>query len=196
MTFPRFRSPIVLLLAAAGSLSCAAQEAKPAPPPVAAETKAAEKEAPLPADAHVAQNMQLDGKPLHYTATVGTLPVYDQDGKKIGEVVFTAYTVEGEDRPVTFALNGGPGAASVYLNLGAIGPKHIEFGDGGRQPLRSGDVDGQSRHVAGFTDLVFIDPIGTGFSRSLVTAGRDARSSFTAPTPTFTTSRGSSTTGW
>ena len=170
MTFPRFRSPIVLLLAAAGSLSCAAQEAKPAPPPVAAETKAAEKEAPLPADAHVTQNMQLDGKPLRYTATVGTLPVYDRDGKKSGEVVFTAYTVEGDGRAVTFALNGGPGAASVYLNLGAIGPKRVEFGDAGDSPSDPATLTDNPGTWLDFTDLVFIDPIGTGFSRSLVTA--------------------------
>ena len=85
----------------------------------------------------------------HYTVTVGTLPVND-NGKKIGEVVFTAYTMEGQDRPVTFALNGGPGAASVFLNFGAIGPKHLEFGDGGRQPVRSGEVNRQSGYVAGF----------------------------------------------
>ena len=130
-----------------------AQEAKPATPPAAAEAKdkdkTADKEPPLPADAHVAQSIQLDGKTLNYTVTVGTLPVFDKDGKKSGEVVFTAYTVEGEDRPVTFALNGGPGAASVYLNFGAIGPKHIEFGERGRQPVRSGDADRQSGHVAG-----------------------------------------------
>ena len=107
-----------------------AQEAKPAVPAAADakdKDKAAEKETPLPADAHVAQSIQLDGKPLHYTVTVGALPVNDNN-KKIGEVVFTAYTMEGQDRPVTFALNGGPGAASVYLNFGAIGPKHLEFG--------------------------------------------------------------------
>ena len=53
--------------------------------------------------------MQLDGKTLHYTVTVSSLPVRDGDGKIAGEVVVTAYTVEGADRPVTFALNGGPG---------------------------------------------------------------------------------------
>ena len=81
---------------------------------------------PLPPEAHAAQTIQLDGKTLHYTVTVGALPVRDGDGKVAGEVVVTAYTVEGANRPVTFAFNGGPGAASVYLNFGAIGPKHVE----------------------------------------------------------------------
>jgi carboxypeptidase C (cathepsin A) len=66
--------------------------------------------------------MTLDGKTLRYTVTVGSLPVRDKDGKESGDVVFTAYTVDGENRAVTFAFNGGPGASSVYLNFGAIGP--------------------------------------------------------------------------
>jgi carboxypeptidase C (cathepsin A) len=149
-----------------------AQEAKPpAPPPAAADgkdkDKTTEKEAPLPADAHTTQSIQLDGKPLHYTVTVGTLPVYD-NGQKTGEVVFTAYTVEGQNRPVTFALNGGPGAASVFLNFGAIGPKRIEFGEEGDSPSDPATLKDNPGTWLDFTDLVFIDPIGTGFSRSLV----------------------------
>ncbi len=66
--------------------------------------------------------------------TVGALPVRDKDGKVAGEVVVTAYTVEGENRPVTFAFNGGPGASSVYLNFGAIGPKHLQVGNEGDSP--------------------------------------------------------------
>ena len=80
---------------------------------------------PLPADAHVEQSIEMDGKTLNYTVTVGALPVRDADGKSAGQVVVTAYTVEGDNRPVTFAFNGGPGASSVYLNFGAIGPKHV-----------------------------------------------------------------------
>ena len=101
---------------------------------------------------------------------MGTLPVFDKDGKKSGEVVFTAYTVEGKDRPVTFALNGGPGAASVFLNFGAIGPKHIEFGEQGDSPSDPATLKDNPGTWLDFTDLVFIDPIGTGFSRSLVSA--------------------------
>ena len=147
------------------------QDSKPAAAPAAADSKPQpEKEPPLPADAHAAQTIQLDGKPLHYTATVGTLPVYDKDSKKSGEVVFTSYTVDGPDRPVTFALNGGPGAASVFLNLGAIGPKRVRFGDEGDSPSDPATlVDNQGTWLD-LSDLVFIDPIGTGFSRSLVSA--------------------------
>src|SRR5215472_4378406 len=94
------------------AFSVSAQESQPAPPPPAPadakdkdKDKAAEKEAPLPSEAHVAQSIELDGKPLRYTVTVGTLPVFDQ-GKKTGEVVYTAYIVDAQDRPVTFAMNG------------------------------------------------------------------------------------------
>jgi carboxypeptidase C (cathepsin A) len=163
------------MMAALSSLGAQAQDAKPATPPAAADNKSADakspdKEPPLPADAHVAQTIQLEGKQLRYTATVGTLPVYDQEGKKSGEVVYTAYTMEGEGRPVTFAFNGGPGAASVYLNLGAIGPKRVRFGDEGDSPSDPAALLDNQGTWLDFTDLVFIDPIGTGFSRSLVAA--------------------------
>jgi len=148
-----------------------AQDSKPPAPAAAADTKKpeSEKQPPLPAEAHTAQSMQLDGKTLNYTATVGTIPVFDQEGKKIGEVVFTSYVVEGKDRPVTFAFNGGPGASSVYLNFGAIGPKRVKFGQQGDSPSDPATLNDNPGTWLDFTDLVFIDPIGTGFSRSLTT---------------------------
>lgn len=123
---------------------------------------------PFPKDAHVAQSVTIDGRTLKYTATVGSLPVRDDKGKKIAEVVFTAYTMDGKDRPVTFALNGGPGASSVYLNFGAIGPKKVNFGEAGDNPSDPATLHDNPGTWLGFTDLVFIDPVGTGFSRSLV----------------------------
>ncbi len=158
-------------MVAAASSRAGAQETKPVPPPAPADAKdkdrTPDKEAPLPADAHVAQSIQLDGKPLHYTVTVGALPVHDNN-KKIGEVVFTAYTIEGQDRPVTFALNGGPGAASVFLNFGAIGPRRLQFGEEGNSPSDPPKLTDNPGTWLDFTDLVFLDPIGTGYSRSLV----------------------------
>jgi carboxypeptidase C (cathepsin A) len=123
---------------------------------------------PLPADAHVTQTATVDGKTLKYTVTVGSLPVRDEKGKTTGEVVFTAYTMAGNDRPVTFALNGGPGASSVYLNLGAIGPKKVNFGINGDSPSAPATLHDNPGTWLGFTDLVFIDPVGTGYSRALV----------------------------
>ena len=123
---------------------------------------------PLPADAHATQSATADGRTLKYTVTVGSLPVRDDKGKITGEVVFTAYTMAGKERPVTFALNGGPGASSVYLNLGAIGPKRVNFGVEGDNPSDPATLHDNPGTWLGFTDLVFIDPIGTGYSRALV----------------------------
>jgi len=163
---------LTVLMLVFGAVPVWPQEAKPAGPPAAAEAKdkekPAEKEAPLPPDAHVAQSIQLEGKTLHYTVTVGTLPVKDNTNKKIADVVYTAYVMEGQDRPVTFAMNGGPGASSVYLNFGAIGPKHIEFGMEGDSPSDPAKLTDNPGTWLDFTDLVFIDPVGTGYSRSLV----------------------------
>lgn len=158
-------------LATAGVLAAQAtpknDESKPAEKPAAQQ---ADKNAlpPLPPPAHVQQSIQLDGKTLKYTVTVGALPVRDNDGKIAGEVVVTAYTMDGENRPVTFAFNGGPGASSVYLNLGALGPKHLNFGNEGESPSDPIKLTDNQGTWLDFTDLVFIDPIGTGFSRSLV----------------------------
>ncbi len=176
-----FRLPALLLflaaaLAPAQERPAPAQEHKDAPAKPAAmpENKAEDALPPLPADASVAQTAAIGGKTLRYTASVGVIPVYGRVDPakaevKTGEVVVTAYTLEGgADRPVTFAMNGGPGASSVYLNLGAIGPKRIQFavqGDSPSDPARLGDNPGS---WLPFTDLVFLDPIGTGFSRSLV----------------------------
>jgi carboxypeptidase C (cathepsin A) len=180
MRFNERRAAALLLLA----LPLFAQEPKPvtAPPPAAdakAPEKAPDKEAPLPPYAHISQTMQLNGKPLAYNVTVGTLPVYDKDGKKSGELVFTSYIVDGPDRPVTFALNGGPGAASVFLNLGAIGPKRVQFGDAGDSPSDPATLKDNPGTWLDFTDLVFLDPIGTGFSRSLVSADETKKQFYT-----------------
>ncbi|WP_229262384.1 S10 family peptidase [Duganella guangzhouensis] len=124
---------------------------------------------PMSEDKTVRQTIQLNGKPLHYDATVGSIKVRDAKGKVIGEVVYTAYVVPGSapNRPVTFAFNGGPGASSVYLNMGAIGPRRVQFGAAGDAPSDSSELKDNPHTWLDMTDLVFIDPIGTGFSRSL-----------------------------
>jgi carboxypeptidase C (cathepsin A) len=123
---------------------------------------------PLPGTAHVSQSTVVVGHTLNYTATVGWLPVRDDKGKTIAQVVYTAYTMPGKHRPVTFAFNGGPGAASVFLNMGAIGPKIVKFGVNGDSPSEPARLEDNPSTWLPFTDLVFIDPVGTGYSRSLV----------------------------
>ncbi|QUD89035.1 S10 family peptidase [Phenylobacterium montanum] len=177
-----------IALASASVLAFAAPAiAAEAPKPEAADKKDADKpDLPaFPADASVKQVTHVAGKTLNYTATVGSLPVRDADGKKIAEIVFTAYTLDGPrdpNRPVTFAFNGGPGAASVYLNLGAIGPKRIQFGAQGDSPSDPAVLRDNPGTWLDFTDLVFIDPVGTGYSRSLLKPDETDKKFFTVKT--------------
>ncbi len=138
---------------------------------------------PLSADKSVAQTITVHGKTLHYTATIGTIKLTAPDGHATGEVVFTSYILDGDHagRPVLFAFNGGPGAASGYLNFGAVGPKHVTFGNAGNSPSDPPSLTDNPGTWLDFTDEVFLDPIGTGFSRSLVDEA-ESRKLFYGPT--------------
>lgn len=136
------------------------------------EKKEEKKDAPKPAPeikpVVTQHEIQLGGKPLRYTATAGYMPMKDEEGKLKANIFFVAYTRDGGDpsrRPVTFAYNGGPGSSSVWLHLGALGPKRVAMQDEGwalPPPYRL--VDNEQTWLS-FTDLVFIDPVTTGFSR-------------------------------
>ena len=171
------RHPVIAALAAVGLLigiaastpTLAADEAKPAAKDGdAGKAEDGLKLPPFPGDKTVKQSMQIGGKTIAYDATVGTLPVIDEKGKTIADVMFVAYTVPGANRPITFALNGGPGASSVYLNLGALGPKRVQFGAEGNSPSDPATLFDNQGSWLDFTDLVFIDPVGTGFSRARI----------------------------
>jgi carboxypeptidase C (cathepsin A) len=190
MTLCQFAAVLVLC-----ALPAFAQHDEPAKPPADASGAAAKPaeavKNPLPADKSVPQTVMVNGKTLHYTATVGTITLKGKDDKPTGVVMYTAYTLDeakgegkgnGTHRPVTFALNGGPGASSVYLNLGAIGPKHIVFANDGDSPSDPATLTDNPGTWLDFTDMVFIDPIGTGFSRSLVDEA-ETKKLFYAPTP-------------
>jgi carboxypeptidase C (cathepsin A) len=122
----------------------------------------------LPADAVSEKEITLGGRKIAYTATAGTLALFDQNGEKTAAVFYTAYVAKDSDparRPVTFAFNGGPGAASPYINLGFAGPRIATFGLSGYGGADAKLVDNPDSWLA-FTDLVMIDPIGTGWSRT------------------------------
>ncbi len=183
-----------LLLSALPAIAQRGEPAKPSAdagePPAAAKPAEPVKN-PLPGDKSTPQTVTVGGMTLHYTATVGTITLKGKDDKPTGVVMYTAYTLDdakgenkgsGAHRPVTFALNGGPGASSVYLNLGAIGPKHIMFANDGDSPSDPATLTDNPGTWLDFTDLVFIDPIGTGFSRSLVDEA-ETKKNFYAPTP-------------
>jgi carboxypeptidase C (cathepsin A) len=122
----------------------------------------------LPSDSVTAHEMPVAGRSLAYSATAGTLPLFDPDGRRIAAVFYTAYVTPPDPahpRPVTFAFNGGPGAASAYLHLGLVGPRRLRFGADGRDGTAPVLEDNPQTWLA-FTDLVIIDPIGTGWSRT------------------------------
>ncbi|MEZ6196641.1 MAG: peptidase S10 [Planctomycetota bacterium] len=108
------------------------------------------------------------GKRLGYDVACGTMVLRDDAGKARAEVFHVAYTVpapEGEPRPVTFVFNGGPGSSSVWLHLGAVGPKRVLMtDDGAALPPPGRLVDNPFTWLIE-SDLVFIDPVGTGYSR-------------------------------
>ncbi len=123
----------------------------------------------LPGDAVSQHSIVLTGGgKLDYTATAGTFSLFDQSGERTAAVFYTAYVAKSADaanRPVTFVFNGGPGAASAFLHLGLVGPRLAVFGDHGRDAAQVRIVDNPETWLA-FTDLVLIDPVGTGWSRA------------------------------
>ena len=111
----------------------------------------------------------VDGKLLRYTATAGRLPIKREDGKIDAEMFFVAYTLEGQDvtrRPLTFAFNGGPGSASIWLHMGALGPRKVVLQPNGFMPPAPYRVEDNPYTPLDKTDLVLVDAIGTGFSRA------------------------------
>ena len=114
----------------------------------------------------------LQGKPLRYTATAGRLPIKRADGKIEAEMFFVAYTLDGQEanrRPLTFAFNGGPGSASVWLHMGALGPKRVVLQKDGFMPAAPYRSEDNPYTALDKTDLVMVDAIGTGFSRASTT---------------------------
>ena len=182
---------ILLILALAGAVLAPpsfAQRAQRSGPPAAVsgpETagSASAKEAalpPLPPDAVTAHTITLAGQKLAYTARAGTLELSDDKGQTLAQVFYIAYTRDGEDkskRPITFALNGGPGAAAAYLDMAALGPRILDFGGGRALPPPHPKLIDNPDTWLDATDLVFIDPVGTGYSLP-TTSPQDAQKAF------------------
>ncbi|MGH9412136.1 MAG: S10 family peptidase [Terriglobales bacterium] len=123
---------------------------------------------PPPSVTH--HTIQMDGKTLHYTATVGKMPVPDGAGKIEGHLFYIAYTLDNPDpshpRPVTFSYNGGPGADSVWVDIGGFGPRRAALNDNATMPAPPFTMVDNEQTWLDATDLVFIDAMGTGYSRA------------------------------
>jgi carboxypeptidase C (cathepsin A) len=143
-------------------------------PPVAAELHR------LPPDSTTQQTLVLPGRTLAFTATAGSIRLFDDKGEPQADIAYTAYRLDGADpvaRPVTFLFNGGPGAASAFLQFGAVGPWRLAIDGGAAVSSASPNLQPNAETWLDFTDLVFIDPVGTGYSR-FAAAGEDARKRF------------------
>jgi len=111
--------------------------------------------------------LKKEGEKLKYKATAASLPVRLGEGCDRCSVFFISYCVDDKDknRPISFVFNGGPGASSVYLHLGALGPRVVPFEKGGGLPDFPYALTDNAHTWLWFTDLVFVDPVGTGYSR-------------------------------
>ena len=128
-----------------------------------------EKKAPEDKSVTTKHSVRIGGQEVKYTATAGTMVLKLEDGTPKASVFYVAYTRDdagdAAKRPITFAFNGGPGAGSLWLHVGALGPRRVEMGDAGNLlPPPYKFVDNESS-ILDVTDIVFIDPVTTGYSR-------------------------------
>ena len=140
---------------------------KAAKPASDAEKERAPKDEPPVVTHH---EIQVGGKTLRYTATTGYMPIRNEESGEVeANIFFVAYTLDGAapKRPLMFSFNGGPGSASIWLHLGAIGPRRVKMLPGGEMPQPPFELVDNEDTWLDHTDLVFIDPVGTGYSRAV-----------------------------
>ena len=163
---------LILLGAAFSFAQQTAQTPPEKPGEKAAEKPKEEKKTPAPPEDKVVQtkhSAKIGGQEIKYTATAGMIVMKTEEGTPKATVFYMAYTRDDVSdvakRPIMFTFNGGPGSSSVWLHLGAFGPRRVEMGDAGALlPPPYKLVDNESS-LLDVTDLVFIDPVSTGYSR-------------------------------
>src|SRR6266513_4792360 len=165
----RFLCSVALFLL--GASLCFAQ--KQPPPDKAAEKPKEEKKPPVPEEKVVQtkHSLKIGGQEIKYTATAGTILLKLEDGTPKASIFYVAYTKDDVNDPsqrsLTFSFNGGPGSSSVWLHLGLFGPRRVQMGDAGSllpPPYKLVDNDVSLLDIS---DLVFIDPVSTGYSRAV-----------------------------
>jgi carboxypeptidase C (cathepsin A) len=193
------RAPIVLALFASCVLTVVRAQDAPRPPqeqPAATPSgqksgagggragipgsPAAAEEHRLPPDSTTKQTLALPGRTLAFTATAGSIRLFNDKREPQADIAYTAYQLDGQDsptRPVTFVFNGGPGASSAWLQFGNLGPWRLSISGDPAVSSASPDLEPNADTWLDFTDLVFIDPVGTGYSRFVAT-GEDVRKRF------------------
>src|SRR5581483_1569639 len=167
------RALIIVALAAAPALAQGRGGQPPqAPAPGESRSSTPRYETANPNDDKVSQTshtVRIDGREIKYTATVSTLPIRLDNGQIAARMFFVAYTKDGEDaktRPISFLYNGGPGAATIWLHMGSFAPKHVQMADDGFQPAPPYRLVDNENSLIDATDMVFVDAIETGYSRT------------------------------
>ncbi len=162
----RSRLPAFALLLSLSSVGAVAQ-----PGPMEDKPKPAAPEPPAPVEKKsvTTHSVMLGGQRLAYTATAGTIVIRDDEGKAKASIFSVSYVKEGVSdpaaRPVTFCFNGGPGAASLWVHLGAFGPRRVDNDEEGLTYATPAHLVDNEFSILDATDMVFIDPVTTGWSR-------------------------------
>ena len=168
-----------LCVSLAAPLALHAQEGRPAPERQERQEARRPEAQQLPPESVTRHTLELPGRTLRFLATAGSLTLTDPQGAPQAEIGFTAYVREDADpanRPVTFVVNGGPGASSAYMHLLATGPWRLPLDGPTISPSAPPSLVPNAETWLDFTDLVFIDPPGTGYSR--VVGGDQVRERF------------------
>jgi carboxypeptidase C (cathepsin A) len=134
----------------------------------------------LPEDSTTQQSVALPGRTLSFNATAGSIRLFNDKNEPQADIAYTCYQLEGADariRPVTFFFNGGPGASSAYLQLGNAGPWRLPIDGEAANSSAAAELKPNAETWLDFTDLVFVDPVGTGYSRFVAT-DEDVRKHF------------------
>ncbi len=171
-------SGFLCIFLALASFAVRAEEAPPSPQAAQAKPAGVEPSSQLPPDSVTQHTITLGGRQLAYKATAGTLPLFGAKGEVSAKIFYVSYVLDNVPaRPVTFAFNGGPGASAAFLHMGAMGPRVVPFTENGAEPVLPVQLADNADSWLAFTDLVFVDPVGTGYSRA-ATGGEDAEHAF------------------
>jgi len=142
-----------------------------------AKEAASDKKEPKDELSETTNSVTINGVPVKYNSTAGTLVIKDEEGKAHVSFFFVAYTrldaTNAGERPVTFSFNGGPGSSSVWLHLGLLGPRRVFLKEDGSLPPPPFHLIDNPYSLLDESDLVFIDPVSTGYTRAV--PGEDAR---------------------
>jgi carboxypeptidase C (cathepsin A) len=169
---------LCIFLLAFAFFAARAEEAPPNPHAAQAKPIGGDPASHLPPDSVTQHTITLGGQQLTYKAMAGTLPLFGAKGEIAAKIFYVSYVLDNAPaRPVTFAFNGGPGASAAFLHMGAIGPRVVPFTENGAEPVLPVQLTDNADSWLAFTDLVFVDPVGTGYSRA-ATGGEDGEHAF------------------